>query len=146
MGAARIRARGAGALVILVLSCLLVGVPSAHAAFSATARSGFTASALVLAAPTASISPDCSPVGNSGKFRPRITVTQYGPVPRANGYVLTVTDPNGQRTIVDLSVSSTYSSDQIYGGQWTYAVQSQYRVPGTSNVWASRTDPKTLSC
>lgn len=148
MGAGRNQARGASALLALLLSGLFISVPAAHAAFTASARSGFTVKTLVLATPSSLIAPACNPVGGSGKVRPTITVNQYGTVPRANAYFLIVTDPTGQITAVDLSVSSTYTSGQTSGGTWTYYVQAQYQVPGTTtNVWTSKTaNPSSLSC
>lgn len=148
MGAGRNQARGASALLALLLSGLFISVPAAHAAFTASARSGFTVKTLVLATPSSSITKGCNTVGGSGKVRPTITVNQYGTVPRANAYFLIVTDPTGQITAVDLSVSSTYTSGQTSGGTWTYYVQAQYQVPGTNptNVWKSKTTSSILSC
>lgn len=147
VGAGRNRARRTSALLALLLSGLFIGVPAAHAAFTSSARSGFTASTLTLATPTSLISAPCSPIGSSGKFRPTITVSQYGAVPRANAYFLVVTDPTGQVTTIDLSVSNTYSSGQSYGGTWTYYVQSRYQVPGSTNAWKSRAaNPASVTC
>lgn len=146
MGAGRNHTRGASALLVL-LCCLFVGAPAAHAVFTARAGSGFTASTLTLANPTSLISTPCSAIGNSGKFRPTITVSRYGTVPRANAYFLVVSDPTGQVTTIDLSVTNTYSSNQSYGGTWTYYVQAQYQVPGSTNAWKSRaTNPGSVTC
>lgn len=146
MRAGRRHAWGITALLVL-LSALFLGVPAAQAAFTARAQSGFMASTLVLASPAFTVAKDCNPVGSSGKFRPTITVTQYGTVPRANAYALIVKDPSGTVSVVDLAVQTSYSSPQVYGGTWTYYVQAQYKVPGTTNVWTSRTAvPASITC
>jgi hypothetical protein len=146
VGAGRNRTRGASALLVLLLSLLVVGVPAAHAAFTASARSGFTASALVLVSPSASISPACTSIGSSGKYRLNLTVSTVGSVPRANAYVLIATDPSGTSYAVN-PASSGYSSQTASAGKWTYYVQAQYQVPGTTNVWKSApANPSSITC
>ncbi|GGH91131.1 hypothetical protein ACFFGR_19355 [Arthrobacter liuii] len=147
MGAGRNHAGGASALLVLLLSSLFVGVPAAHAAFTASGQSGFRVSALVLQPPVASITASCAGGGSGkGKNRLNIAVSSVGSVPRANAYVLIVTDPSGTSYTVD-PASSGYSNQSPALGTWKYYVQAQYRVPGTTNVWKSNTaNPLTVVC
>lgn len=146
MGAGKNNVRSASALLVLLLSCIFLAVPAANAAFTASARSGFSASTLVLQSPVASMTPSCTAIGGSGKYRLNIAVNSVGSVPRANAYVLLVTDPSGTSYTVD-PASSGYSNQSAGPGTWTYFVQAQYRVPGTTNIWKSKTaKPLTISC
>lgn len=133
------------ALPVLLLACIFFSIPAANAAFTSSARSSFPVSTLVLQSPVASITPTCTG-GGKGKYRLNITVTSVGSVPRANAYVLIVTDPSGTIYTVD-PASSGYSNPSATPGTWTYFVQAQYRVSGTTNVWKSITaSPSTVSC
>lgn len=147
MAAGRNRRWSASALLVLLLSTLFVGVPAAHAAFSSRAQSGFSASTLVLATPAVTYTPQqpCAAPGGSGKYRLNIGVSSVGSVDRATGYALIVTDPNG--VTYSRSVSAGFSSQSAIAGIWTYYVEAQYQVPGTSNVWKSKpTKPVPVPC
>ncbi|MEW1939969.1 hypothetical protein AB0299_02705 [Pseudarthrobacter sp. NPDC080037] len=133
-------------MLALLLSLLLVGVPAAHAAFTASTSSGFTAGALRLATPSSSTTASCSQIGSSGKYRLSITVNSVGTVPRATAYVLVVTDPTGVIYTINPATNG-YSSQTAGAGTWTYFVQAQYQVSGTTNVWKSRTaSPASVTC
>ncbi|UUL77385.1 hypothetical protein NG819_07930 [Pseudarthrobacter sp. Fe7] len=148
MAAGRNHAWSASALLVVFLSTLFVGIPAAHAAFKASAQSGFPVSALTLQSPVPSITASCAGGGSNGngKKRLNIAVTSAGSVPRANAYVLIVTDPSGSNYSVNPATSG-YSNQSPAPGIWTYYVQAQYQVPGTTNVWKSKTaTPLTVSC
>jgi hypothetical protein len=134
-------------VLALITSCLLAGVPAAHAAFTASSRGAFSASALKMSSPSASTTASCSPIGNSGKHRLDIAVQTYGSVARANAYALIVTDAAGNGIAVDLATSTGFSDGAAAGGWWTYSVEAQYKVPGSTNVWISKTaSPAYIFC
>lgn len=73
-------------------------------------------------------------------------MNSVGSVPRANAYVLIVTDPSGTSYTIN-PASAGYSNQSAAPGIWTYFVQAQYQVPGSTNVWKGMTaSPLTLSC
>ncbi|NSX37179.1 hypothetical protein HTS88_12295 [Pseudarthrobacter oxydans] len=130
------------------LACLLIGAPAAHAVFTTSSTSAMTASALVLAAPAGNTaSTSCSPIGNSGKHRLSISVTSHGTVPRATNYVLRVKDPAGTtQAIVDLTPGGYFQAGAAAGGWWTYSIEAQYQVPGSTNVWTSTAPQLSVYC
>lgn len=135
-------------VLLIVLSCVVFSGPAAHAVFTSSTAGAFTASAYALTSPAGNvINATCTPIGNSGKHRLAITVVSRGSVPKANAYVLIATGPTGQRYTVDLATSSGLSLDSATGGRWTYSVESQYRVPGTTNAWTSAAvNPASINC
>lgn len=131
-----------------LLACLMAGAPAAHAVFTSRASSAMTASAHVLAAPAGNqVTTSCSPIGNSGKHRLAITVTSHGTVPRATNYVLRVKDPSGAtRASIDLTPGGYFQDGAAGGGWWTYSIEAQYRVPGTTNAWTSNAPQTSVYC
>ena len=107
-----------------------------------------TASAHVLPAPAGNrVTTSCSPIGNSGKHRLAISVTSHGTVPRATHYVLRVKDPSGTvQASLDLPLASPYQDNFASGGWWTYSIEAQYRVPGSTNVWTSNAPQVSVYC
>jgi hypothetical protein len=136
----------AGAL----LACLLIGAPAAHAAFTSSTAASMKASTYVLAAPTVSgLAATCKEVGGSGKFRLQISLTSYGKVYRANGYVIRMVSPTGIVTDWDITSSiqpyDSGTSNTVERGVWGYSVEAQYRASKT-NVWSSTAVPLTITC
>lgn len=135
-----------------LLACLLTAGPAANAAFSSsTARQAMGVSAHVMAAPAGNtVSTSCTAIGNSGKYRLNITVTNHGNVPKATNYILRVADPSGVTQVTrDLTPGATYDSGPSTGvvaGVWKYSIDAQYRVPGTTNIWTSKAPQVSVVC
>lgn len=131
---------------------LLVGAPAAHAAFNTTVTATMKTSAHTMAVPVGNtVAASCEPIGGSGKYRLWISVSGHGTVARANNYVLRMVSPSGTVTDTDLkSGSAAYNSGSSSGaepGTWTYSIEAQYQVPGSTNVWTSTTAvPSTINC
>lgn len=139
-------------LVGVLLTCLLIGAPAAHAAFTSSVRAGaLSVSTFQLAMPTGfTVTPSCTVNGQgSGKYRISVKVTGTGFAPKATHYVLTVSDDTGVRFTSDLlpGATTTYAPS---GGQpsanWSYTIRSEYRVPATGVVWKSNSPPITVPC
>ncbi|MEV7660714.1 hypothetical protein [Paenarthrobacter sp. NPDC089316] len=146
----RSRRRWAASLAA-VAACFLIGAPAAYGAFDTNTTAAVLASAYTLRAPTGdAMSASCEQVGSSGKYRLRISVTATASEARANFYVLNLVSPNGAVTTVDLVAGAAqYDSGTSPGaarGTWNYSVQSQYRVPNSTNVWSSSATPSTIMC
>ncbi|KIC61153.1 hypothetical protein, partial [Pseudarthrobacter phenanthrenivorans] len=75
-----------------------------------------------------------------------ITVVSHGTVAKANGYALTVTDPAKVKSTVNLTLGNVFTANSTPGSIWTYSVDAQYRVPGSTNVWNSSPKPVTVTC
>lgn len=139
--------RGQILLAGVLAACLLTGAPAANAVFSRTLNAGTTTMGTYkLASPTGNtVSVTCTPNGGgSGKFRLTITVTNHGTVAKANNYVLNVKDSAGlAASPVTLSPGGTYTAPSP-GAKWTYSIDAQYIVPGTSYAWTSTPNPVTV--
>lgn len=140
--------RGLGPAGVGLLACLLAGGPAANATFTSSTTATMTASSHVMAAPAGNtVSTGCSPIGNSGKHRLSISVTSHGTEPRATNYVLKVTDPSGAvKATIDLTPGGTFQDSTANGGWWTYSIEAQYRVPGSTNVWTSNGPQASIYC
>jgi hypothetical protein len=141
----------AGTAVLLLLA--LAGAPSAAVAqFSGTARAAPQYGAASLPAPAAAatiITIACDRHGND--INATISIAAYGTVPRANYYQITITPPAGPVITADLSQTSgrtfTFALNRKEAvTQWTYQIQAQYKVPGTTNTWYGSTLPGALTC
>lgn len=139
--------RGQIMLAGVLAVCLLTGAPAANAVFTRTLNAGTTTvGTYTLASPTGNdVRPLCTTNGNgSGKYKLTLTVVSYGPVAKANNYVMTVKDSTGLVIgTVQLSQTNTYTAPGA-GSRWTYSIDAQYKVPGTSNVWTSAPNPVTV--
>lgn len=139
--------RGQILLAGALAACLLAGAPAANAVFTRTLNAGTaTMGTYKLASPTGNtVSVTCTPNGGgSGKFRLTITVTNHGTVAKANNYVLNVKDSAGLAAApVTLSPGGTYTAPSP-GAKWTYSIDAQYVVPGTSYTWSSTPNPVTV--
>ena len=139
--------RGQILLAGFLAACLLTGAPAANAVFTRTLNAGTTTMGTYkLASPTGNtVSVTCTPNGGgSGKFRLTITVTNHGTVAKANNYVLNVKDSAGlAASPVTLSPGGTYTAPSP-GTKWTYSIDAQYIVPGTSYAWTSTPNPVTV--
>jgi hypothetical protein len=135
----------------VLLACLLIGSPAAHAAFTSTIRAGIlTFNTFQLATPTGfTVTPTCTANGaGSGKYRISVKVTGAGP-PKATHYVLTVSDDTGVRFTSDLAPGATTTFAPSSGqpsGNWSYTIRSEYRVSATGVVWKSSSPPITNPC
>lgn len=141
----RLGYRGQVLLAGLLTACLMAGAPAANAVFTRTLSAGTTAvGTYKLASPTGNVvTVTCTPSGSSGKFRLTITVVSHGLVAKANNYVLVVKDAAGlAASPVTLSPGGTYTASSP-GNNWTYSIDAQYKVPGTSNAWSSTPNPVT---
>ncbi|MDI2036932.1 hypothetical protein PJL15_04075 [Paenarthrobacter nitroguajacolicus] len=137
--------------IAALAACFLIGAPAAYAAFDTNTTATVLASAYTMTAPTGnSISASCDSVGSSGKYRLRIAITATGTEARANYYVLRLISPTGSVTEIDLVAGAAqYDSGGAQGvarGTWKYSVESQYRVPNSTNVWSSSAVPSTIIC
>lgn len=140
-------------LVILILT--LMGAPAAaNAAFNDTDVAATKVSAAVLPAPSFASMPVTASCEKSGKWTEvNISVaSNYGTVSYANYLELKVVNPDGQMEFTgDLSQSSgrAYSSKDKHNdarGNWTYEIRGYYKVPGSTNSWASTPLTGTLAC
>jgi hypothetical protein len=141
----RLGRRGQVLLAGVLAACLIAGAPAANAVFTRTVSAGTTSvGTYKLASPTGNIvTVTCTPNGGSGKFRLTITVLSHGTVAKANNYVLVVKDSTGLAALpVTLSPGGTYTAPSP-GNKWTYSVDAQYKVPGTSYFWSSTPNPIT---
>ncbi|MFB9654916.1 hypothetical protein [Pseudarthrobacter oxydans] len=143
-----IRRRGRRGHLLLACSlaaCLMAGAPAANAVFTRTLSAGATSvGTYKLASPPGNaVTVTCTPNGNSGKYRLTLTVTSHGTVAKANNYVLVVKDSTGlAASPVTLNPGGSYTAPSP-GSKWTYSIDAQYKVPGTSNAWSS--DPNPVS-
>lgn len=99
---------------------------------------------------SAAVSMKCDPWFIPIFVKPRITVTSYASVARANYYDIKLFDPSGdlQRT-GDLSTAAgrSYVADQYqWPGTWKYEIRAHYKVPGSTNIWSSEPLTGTLNC
>lgn len=142
----RLGRRGQVLLAGLVTACLMVGAPAANAVFTRTLNAGTTSiGSYKLASPAGNtVTVTCTPNGASGKFRLTITVTNHGVVAKANNYVLVVKDSTGlAASPVTLNPGGIYTAPSP-GNKWTYSIDAQYKVPGTSYAWSSTPNPVTV--
>lgn len=142
----RLGRRGQVLLAGLVTVCLMVGAPAANAVFSRTLGAGnMSVGTYKLASPAGKVvTVTCTPNGGSGKFRLTITVASHGIVAKANNYVLVVKDSSGlAASPVTLSPGGIYTAPSP-GNKWTYSIDAQYKVPGTSYAWSSTPNPVTI--
>jgi hypothetical protein len=133
------------------LACFLIGGPAAQATFTTAATATMTASTYVLEAPAGNkVTAECNPIGNSGKYQLRISVTARGTVSKATNYILKMVSPTGTIQTLDLNADGgTYdsgSSSSAARGKWFYSVEAQYRVPETTNVWTSNAPQLSVTC
>lgn len=134
----------------VLAACLMVGAPAANAVFTRTLSAG-TASVGThkLASPAGNVvTPVCTlnGNGNSGKFKLTLTVVTYGTVAKANNYVLVVKDSAGVAAApVTLTPGLVYTAPSP-GNRWTYSIDAQYKVPGTTNTWSSDSNPVAVTC
>lgn len=146
----RLRRGGRVLLAGVVTACLMSGAPAANALFTRTINAGTTSMGTYkLASPTGNVATyACTPSGNgnSGKFRLTITVVSHGVVAKANNYVLVVKDSTGlAASPVTLNPGAVYTAPSP-GNKWTYSIDAQYKVPGTSYAWSSDPNPVTATC
>lgn len=143
----RLGRRGQLLLAGVLAACLMAGgAPAANAVFTRTLSAGTTSvGTYKLASPAGNVvTVTCNPNGNSGKFRLTLTVTSHGTVAKANNYVLVVKDSTGlAATPVTLNPGGSYTSPSA-GNKWTYSIDAQYKVPGTSYAWSSDPNPVTV--
>jgi hypothetical protein len=134
----------------VLAACLMAGAPAANAVFIRTLSAGTsTVGTYKLASPTGNVATFvCTPSGNGNslKFRLTITVVSHGVVAKANSYVLVVKDSAGvAASPVTLNPGVIYTAPSP-GNKWTYSIDAQYKVPGTSYAWSSDPNPITASC
>lgn len=132
----------AGALA----ACLMVGAPAANAVFSRSLSAGtMSIGSYKLASPTGNVvTVTCTPNGGSSKFRLTVTVVSHGTVAKANNYVLIVKDSTGlAASPVTLNPGGSYTAPSP-GNKWTYSIDAQYNVAGTSYSWSSTPNPVTV--
>lgn len=142
----RLGRRGQVLFAGLFMACLMAGAPAANAVFTRTLNAGTTSiGSYKLASPAGNtVTVTCTPNGASGKFRLTITVINHGVVAKANNYVLVVKDSTGlAASPVTLNPGGTYTAPSP-GNKWTYSIDAQYKVPGTSYVWSSTPNPVTV--
>jgi hypothetical protein len=148
--AARTSTRRIIAAVLLGLA--MAGAPAgAVASFSGTGSASPLYSAASLPAPAAAattITIGCVRHGND--VTATIIVTAYGTVPKANYHQITITPPSGAPDTADLAQTPgrtfTYNINRRDGAEWTYQVQGQYKVQGTTNIWYGSPLTGTLAC
>ncbi|MEV4988429.1 hypothetical protein [Pseudarthrobacter sp. LMD1-1-1.1] len=141
-----LRHRGRVLIAGLLMASLMAGAPAANAVFTRTLNAGTTSvGTYKLASPTGNVvTVTCTPNGGSSKFRLTITVTSHGTVAKANNYVLIVKDFTGlAASPVPLNPGGSYTAPSP-GNKWTYSVDAQYKVPGTSYAWSSTPNPVTV--
>ncbi|MBT1004408.1 hypothetical protein KIH31_17625 [Paenarthrobacter sp. DKR-5] len=123
-----LRALSTAACLTGAAATLLAGVAlhpaAADAAFSTTVTAQSSVVTLQLAAPASVGAVVSCPGtdGHQGSFA--VTLNAIAPVPRATGYLLTVTDPAGRSRT--LAVSALPATLKVTGqkGIWTYKVQA----------------------
>ena len=126
-----------------IAASLIAGAPAANAVFTRTVNAGTMAVGThTLAAPTGNaVVPQCTPNGQTGKYRLTVTVTGHGTVPKATHYVLTLRDAAGvaQSTTTLTPVGTDSTSNATKG--WGYTIDAQYRTASTT--WSSTSTPIT---
>ena len=132
----------------VLTACLMTGAPAANAVFTRTISAGTTpVGTYKLGSPSGNVvTVTCAANGNgnSGKYRLTITVTSHGVVAKANNYVLVVKDSTGLvSSPVTLNPGGSYTAPSP-GSSWTYSIDAQYKVPGTSYAWSSAPNPVTV--
>lgn len=151
--ALRISMRRTLAAAILLLLALAGAPAAAVAAFTGTGSAAPRYSAASLPAPSAAatnVTFVCLRHGND--ITATITVVAYGTVPQANYHQITITPPTGAVVTGDLSQLTgrtfAYAFSRKDSGpvEWTYEIQGQYKVPGTTNVWSGTPLAGTLTC
>ena len=143
----RIGRRGQLLLAGVLAAFLMVGAPAANAVFTRTLNAGTTSiGTYKLSSPAGNeVTVTCTVNGGgSGKFRLTITVVNHGIVAKANNYVLVVKDSSGlAASPVTLTPGGSYTAPSP-GSSWTYSIDAQYKVPGTSYVWSSAPNAVTV--
>ncbi|BCW57588.1 hypothetical protein StoSoilB20_09350 [Arthrobacter sp. StoSoilB20] len=142
--------------IIMAAVFLLMGVQisPAHAKFNDTATGALAVSAAKIPAPavnTVAVTKSCDSF--LWFAQAKISVSSFTAVTYANYHELKVIDPDGVVQFTgDLSKAAgkSYNSGvQSSGnltGTWTYQIRGYYKVPNSTNAWASPPLTGTLNC
>uniref|UniRef100_UPI003F499CAB SipW-dependent-type signal peptide-containing protein n=1 Tax=Pseudarthrobacter oxydans TaxID=1671 RepID=UPI003F499CAB len=140
-----------GAAVVLLLMFSLAPTP-AHAMFSDTETASQKVSTGILPVPvSAAVTMTCQDLWII--VRPKVTVGSYtATASRANYYEIKLFDPSGDlETTGDISKATpaqpySYTAGWQGRGTWKYEIRANYKVPGSTNTWASAPLTGTLTC
>lgn len=139
----------------VIAALVLVFVTSiplaAHASFSASTQASQKVTTGAMPPPaSAAVSMNCDDRVFLFFVKPRITVTSYAPVARANYYDIKIYDPSGNLQYtgnLGTEAGKSYTADQYkFVGTWRYEIRAHYKVPGSTNIWSSVPFPGTLNC